>query len=121
MVQVNTTNYFRQLIITDEIDQLLENIANDTGCFSTHNHIFKHSDFKKLTVMGNKIIPYLFHIITHHGGSWTIFLLLGQITNENPVPKDEWSKFSVVMTSWLQWYIDSSYVNHDVYFNLVSE
>lgn len=119
MVEVSAENYQKQLKITDEIWVFLSDIHNDTAAFSTHNHIYNHPKFKTLVEMGDKIIPYLFHVLTQHGGSWIIFCALQQITHENPVSKGDHGKFVVVMKCWLEWYVNSKYIHHDVYFNLV--
>lgn len=117
--EVSGENYQKQKAITNNINRLLKRIAVDTGIFSTHNHTVEHESFKELVAMGDKIIPYLFHLMTEHGGSWTYFLLLEQITGQNPVKPSENGKFIHSMIAWMQWYIDSSYYPSDIYFGLV--
>lgn len=120
-MEVNNENYLKCLKMTNFIDELILEIRQDTGMFSTHNHIFEHQSFKLLVNMGDELIPYLFHVVTHHGGSWVLFHLIHQITKENPVPKGDWGKFPVVMSCWLQWYLTSKYYGiKDVYYGLES-
>ncbi len=70
--------------------------------------------------MGDKIVNYLFHIITHRGGSWAVFMILRQITGVNPIPKKDNGRFPHVMMHWLRWYTESGYYkNNDIYYNLV--
>jgi hypothetical protein len=118
-VEISGENYEKQQVISSEIRRLLLEIQDDTGMFSTHNHIYEHENFPKLVAMGDRIIPYLFHIVMHYGGSWLIFILLKEITKENPVKKGDWCRYPKVMIAWIQWWVDSKYYHTDVYYGLV--
>ena len=122
-VAVNSTNYKKCLEITDNINRLLRMVAHDSGGSSTHRRIYEHASFKELVEMGDKIIPYLFHLITHYGGSWTILLLLSEIAPEDPIQKDHAGKFIHLMIDWLQWYVESKYYKeiNDVYYGLIEK
>ena len=120
MVQVSAENFQKQQRITAHIDSLLKGIHQDTGGRSTHIHTVRHPNFKVLVEMGDKIIPYLFYKITQSGGSWVYFLLLQEITKENPA-KENSGKFMHSLRDWLTWYIESKYYPSDIYFGLVEE
>lgn len=120
---VTSENYQKQQVITNRIDQLLQNIHQDTAMFSTSIHTLEHDDFKKLVEMGDKIIPYLFYLITQYGCSQIILLLLHQITKVNPIPKEDAGKFMHSIMHWLKWFLESDYYKderkNDIYFGLV--
>ncbi|MEO6302337.1 MAG: hypothetical protein ABIP51_04105 [Bacteroidia bacterium] len=118
-VEVSGENYQKQERITDFIIKHLKQINKDTGHFSTHIHTIRHESFKELVLMGDKIIPYLFHLMLEEGGSWTYFLLLQEITKEQPVKKENYGKFIHSTIDWLQWYVNSKYYPSDIYFGLV--
>ena len=121
MVQVTYENYQKQLKITRDIDAKLNRIWQDTAVHSTSQTTLDHPDFKALVEMGERIIPYLMHKGTNSGFSWTIIMLLGQITGENPVPEEHAGKFYPQIADWIIWFENSKYKDSDIYFGLVDE
>lgn len=120
MIEVNSENYnlFHQK--AKEIDDLLETINHDTMDSSNHADTTNHSCFKQLVNMGNKIIPYIFYLMTQHGCEWAHLLLLSELVgNEMQIPEEHYGRFIHIMSDWLQWYIKSPYQMHDVYYGLV--
>lgn len=118
-MQVSAENFKKQLEVTSKIDLLLSNIHQDTGGMSTHIHILRHNDFAELCSMGERIIPYLFHVILHNGFSWIIIHLLCQITKQQPVSKEHVGKAWFVLIDWAKWFTESKYYKSDVYYGLV--
>lgn len=118
-VEVSGENFQKYLVKTNEIRQLLVQIEEETGGMSTHVHKLRHPDFKKLVDMGEVIIPYIFHLITHEGAGWVYFLLLQQITGENPVKTEHLGRFVHHIIAWLSWYVESKYYPSDIYHGLV--
>lgn len=118
-VEATAENFAKQQLITNEIDKHLRMIHHDTAHMSTHNHTVNHDSFKSLVAMGDKIIPYIFHKMTQYGGSWTYFLLLHEITKEQPVDSKQFGNFIKSTIAWLQWYVQSKYYPSDIYFGLV--
>ena len=121
MIEVNGENYQKQKEITDNIDRLLQEIEDETGLYSTMLPTLEHRNFKILVEIGDKIIPYLFYKMFQQGNSWTYFLLLQEITKQNPISKEHAGSFYHHIMYWLQWYIDSKYFKHDVYYNLLND
>lgn len=118
-VEVSGENFQKQLSITNKIHELLQTVSDETGHMSFHRYTLENKSFKELVSMGDKIIPYIFHLIAESGGSWTYFLLLEQITGQTPVKPGEHGHFMRSMISWMQWYLDSKYYPSDIYFGLV--
>ena len=120
-VQVNGENFQKQLAITNGINQHLNKIEDDTGCYSFHHHKLKHPSFLELVAMGDKIVNYLFYLMFEYGSSWTILLLLDKVAQNKPeIPKEHAGKFYHQVTDWMTWYLESDYYkNKDIYFNLV--
>jgi hypothetical protein len=122
MVEVSGENFKKYCEIISGIDSLLSKIKLETGGYSTSYQTFKHPGFLELVNMGDRIIPYLFHKITHYGSSWLYFHLLGEITGENPVPREYAGNFYYTILYWLNWYIKNKYFkNDDVYFGLIDQ
>lgn len=120
MAEVNTENYNLFCQKADEIDNLLAKIEEDTMASSNHSKTTKHPNFKILTGMGTKIIPYLFYKITQQGCDWVHLLLLRELVgDEMQLPVEHQGRFTHILTDWLVWYINSPYQNHDVYYGLV--
>ena len=117
--EVTTGNFKKSSKIVDEIVKHLAAIENDTKFYSYPDPVLNHPRYKMLIEMGDKIVPYLFHHITHNGGSWTIFYLLYNITKQNPIPKEHSGNFNYAIIYWLQWFMDSDYYkNDDIYYGL---
>ena len=117
--EVSCENYAKCKAITNKIDMLLRNIEEDTSYLSTFHIKVNHESFKALVSMGDKIIPYLFYLGVQRGFSWTIMLLLGSITNENPIKKEHAGKYYHSVSDWLIWFTNSKYCNSNVYFDLI--
>jgi hypothetical protein len=119
-MDVNEENYQKAKAVSDKINQLLGDIQNDTGLFSTHNHILNHDGFKELTSMGDRIIPYLFYYATHHGWNWVIIFLLTQITGGNPIPKEKRGSFYHSIKYWMEWFLGSKFIEvENIYHGLI--
>lgn len=121
--EVSARSYEKFCIIAERIDFLLATIKEETAGYSTHIHTLRHPYFIELVGMGDRIIPYLFKVMTQHGASWTHFLLLHEITKHNPVPKEDIGRFDHEILHWLQWYLHSDYyknVINDVYYGLIT-
>ena len=119
-VKPSAERYAEYRVIIEKIDIMLETIDNDTGYQSSHTPILNHEHFKWLVEQGDKIIPYLFHVITHRGCSWTIILLLHQLTSENPIKEEHRGNFYGIIHDWLGWYLTSPYRDKDnIYHGLV--
>jgi hypothetical protein len=88
MMQSSVENFLKQQKITNEIDSLLKGIHRDTAGQSTLIHTLRHPNFNSLVAMGDLIIPYLFYRITEDGAAWVYFLLLEEITGENPAKEN---------------------------------
>lgn len=120
MVEVNGDNYNKCKKITDEIDALLEKIKDDTMCSSSHSATTEHENFKKLVAMGDRTIPYLFHLMTQYGCNWTHILLMFELKgNEIHIPEEHYGGYYHIFADWMQWYIKSPYVNHESYYGLL--
>ena len=121
-VEVNGENYQKQRAITDVINKLLFQIEEDTGGSSVHRDKLKHESFLELVEMGDKIVNYIFYLMTEYGGSWIYFLLLQKIVKNPPkLPNEVAGKFIHQTIHWMQWYVESDYYkNNDTYFNLVN-
>lgn len=121
MVSVSGENYQKYLVKINEIRELIHNIKQDTGGYSTHIHIFRHQDFVELICMGDVIVPYIFHLITQEtGGDWLYFYVLAAVTGHNPIPVEHGGKFKLVLIDWLNWWVTSKYFESDIYHGLVS-
>jgi hypothetical protein len=120
-VEVSAENYQKQQLITNEIVSLLKEIKRDTGGMSTTYHIMKHPNVQKLLDMGDKIVNFLFYLTVEYGADWVVFEILRQLTNQNPVKKENVGKFIHTTIDWLNWYVESDYYkNNDIYYNLVN-
>ncbi len=120
MVEVNGENYQKQRAITDRIEVLLNQVRQDTAMHSSMRHTLKHPAYLELVGMGERIIPFLFHVATHHGADWTLLCLFAQLSGENPVPPEDAGKFYRIFMHWLKWYTENKkYQNVDVYYGLV--
>ena len=118
-VEINSENFKKYLEIITEIDNFLSNIVKDTKHFSFPKYL-EHQDYKKLINMGDRIIPYLFQYATQkHGFSWVIIHLLLELSGENPIPKDHEGKFAHIISDWTNWFINSKYIETDVYHGLI--
>jgi hypothetical protein len=121
-IEPSGERYAQYKEITTEIDFFLKTIEEDSGLSSSHTIIINHEYFKKLVEMGDKIIPYLFHVMVEHGASWTILILLRHLTQENPIKPEHVGKFYHIFHDWLGWYLDSPYdKNDDIYHGLVTK
>lgn len=119
-VEVSAENYKKQQIITDEIVALIKEIKRDTGHMSTMYHKMKHPNVQKLLDMGDKIVNFLFYLISEYGGDWVVFEILRQLTKQNPVKTENVGKFIHTTIDWLSWYVESDYYkNNDIYYGLV--
>ena len=121
MVQVTYENYQKQLKVTREIDAKLNRIWQDTAIHSNLQTTLDHPDFKALVGMGERIVPYLIHKGINSGFSWTIIMLLGQLTGENPVPEEHSGRLYSIIADWIIWFENSKYKDHDVYYGLVDD
>ena len=120
MAEVNRENYEKCIKITSEIDKLFIEIHRDTAFSSNHGDILQHPNFEILKEKyGKKITAYIFHCIIQEGANWTYFLFLGQIFKEAQVDSNHRGQLYYVLIHWLQWYVESPYYNHDVYFDLL--
>jgi hypothetical protein len=118
-MEVNSQNFKKYLEIVTEIDNCLYNIKKDTSIFSFPKYL-EHQDYKTLINMGGRIIPYLFHYATQeHGFSWIIMSLLSELSGENPVSKEHEGKFAHQISDWMNWFINSKYIESDVYHDLI--
>lgn len=122
-IEPSAENFAKQLAITNQINQHLNSIEEETGGCSFHAPILKHSSFLELVQMGDKIVNYLFYLIFENGSNWTILLLLDKIVKDKPeIPKEHAGKFKHIVVDWMNWYLTSDYYKrNDVYFNLVSK
>jgi hypothetical protein len=111
--------------IAAEINRHLYAIDHDPKVMysSSHNSTREHPHFKALVEMGDRIIPYLFHVLTHRGASWTILLLLHQLVpDENPIRDGHEGCFYGIIHDWLGWFLNSKYRERDdIYAGLVDE
>jgi hypothetical protein len=118
MVEVNAENYRKQCEITERIDALLEAIDADTAYSSRMSDTLEHPAYAELVGMGDKIIPYLFHLATQHGAAWVHFALFAELSKENPIPEKDRGRFDRTLMHWLKWYTEK-YDDVDVYYGLV--
>lgn len=122
-VEVNGENFKKMLELTNEIDSRINNVIKETSLYSTHHHLLTHPDFIILTLMGPKIIPYLFHKATQYGWNWVIIHLFQKISGEKPVPKEHIGMFNFITLHWHKWFLESKYyeeTKNDVYYGLVN-
>lgn len=120
MIEVNGSNYAIFVQKTKEIDDKLFQIDEDTKIWSMLSKTYEHEQFKELVAMGTKIIPYIFYKMTQDETSWVHLCLLQELVgNEMIIPEEYWGRFEHIITFWMQWYIKSRYINHDVYYGLV--
>ena len=124
MIKTSSENYEKFCIITKDIDYKLLSIKKDTMFSSNFSTTINHPQFKELSNMGTKIIPYIFHVGTHTGFSWTHLLLLQDITKQSPVLPEHAGLFYHQIIYWMNWYLNSNYYLDkdlsDVYYGLVS-
>lgn len=121
MIEATAERYTVYSEITKEIDRRLTIVHEETLYYSSHKPILEHSDFKWLVEQGDKIIPYLFHVITHRGCTWVIILLLSKIAPVNPVQVEHRGQLYHILHDWLGWYLDSEYhkLKDNIYHGLV--
>lgn len=121
MIEPSGERYRAYQEITDAIDEKLAKIWADTAIHSSFKPTLDHPEFAALVQQGDRIVPYLFHVMTHRGASWTIILLLLKlIPDTNPIKEEHRGDFYAVIHDWLGWYLSSPYRDRDdIYHGLV--
>jgi len=59
------------------------------------------------------------HLLTQESGDWVYFMLLHDITGENPIKKGHEGRYYHIFIDWLSWYVESKYYPSDIYYGLV--
>lgn len=107
--------------IVKYIDAKLSRINYDCSILSNLSKTKEHPEFLKLVEMGPRIIPYIIHVMAHHGAGWTHLMLLGELSKENPIKPEHAGLFYAQLADWLNWYLTSKYYAlDDVYHGLVN-
>lgn len=120
-IEPSRERYEQYKKIANGIDRKLAKIEKDTRFYSGSKPTLNHPKFKALVQQGDRIVPYLFHIITHRGASWTIiFLLLRLLPDTNPIKNEHRGDFYAIIHDLLGWYLNSPYRDIDnIYQGLV--
>ena len=119
MIEPSGENYRKYEIVANDIDKRLAQIRTDTSVHSSPTPTLEHPDFLALVEMGDRIIPYLFHVMIEHGTSWVHIYLLHQITGMSPIlPKHQGDLYGIIY-DWLGWFLGSKYADSDIYCGLV--
>lgn len=105
---------------TDAIDRLFDIIASDTAFSSSTDAITEHWAFAHLMAMGDRIVPYIIHTMTHKGCRWLHLILLSRLVPSAKIPKCHAGMYYMQIADWLRWYCESEfYDKDDIYHGLV--
>jgi len=89
----------------DEMAQRFQKLAqaweNDTINLSSVDEIVGDAAYQELVAMGEQIIPLVFEKMEGEPSLW--FLLLSDITGENPVPARDRGDVAAMARAWKRW------------------
>lgn len=93
-----------------EFRELVARWRKDTQHTSSVKKMINHPSYKRITEMGQDVLPLLFRELNAHRDHWLV--ALNEITGADPAP--EGATFAEAVDAWLAWGREKGYLPHSV-------
>ncbi len=95
-----------------QLEQLFARLAaewkQETRYLSSTTAIATHPAYQRIIGLGPQVIPLILADLKQEPSHW--FWALSALTGENPVPAADQGRISAMTAAWLQWGIDTGWI-----------
>lgn len=85
----------------EKFQQLKQNWLDETKFYSDSNEIVNNNNYQEIINLGYDVVPFILEDLKENTNHW--FYALKEITNENPVKKENEGDIQAMKKDWIEW------------------
>tara|TARA_Y100000310_G_C20649592_1_gene798610 strand:- start:257 stop:553 length:297 start_codon:yes stop_codon:yes gene_type:complete len=95
----------------DKYKELRNILREETSHWSMSSKVMEHPNYQKILDMGSEVVPLILTDLKNNNYDIGLFCLLGQLTNENPIPEKDRGKIEKIKNHWIKWGIKNGLID----------